>query len=182
MYEAGALAKHLNVGRVVPLRVDLTSAQVEEPLASFQGRQLDKEGVRKLIRDIMALRDSPLPQVQVDVIFEDAWPRLETKVAEAMQQNPDAGSPRRSSDEILEEVLEGVRRIEREQSRVRRLERLNMEQRAGRVFRTAADIANASDSASATVGENRGTPDVVFIDGSLYKDLATPSYDPRDRT
>jgi TIR domain-containing protein len=63
MFEAGGLAKRLGVGRVVPLRIGLKSAQLKEPLARFQGVDLDKEGVRKLIQDIMVLRqDNPLAQ------------------------------------------------------------------------------------------------------------------------
>jgi hypothetical protein len=73
--------------------------------------------MRKLVQDVMALRENPLTAAQVDEIFEDAWPRLEAQVNRAKQQLPDVQSPPRSMEEMLEEVLEGVRRIEREQSR-----------------------------------------------------------------
>jgi hypothetical protein len=144
MFEAGGLAKRLGVGRVVPLRIGLKSAQLKEPLASFQGVDLNKEGVRRLVQDVMALRDNPLSQAQVDEIFEDAWPRLEAKVDEAMQQSPDVERPSRSPDDMLEEVLEGVRRIEREQSRLEALERQRDQGIVG-LARTATDTAEASD-------------------------------------
>lgn len=176
MFEAGGLAKRLGVGRVVPLLIGLKSAQLREPLASFQGVDLNKDGVRKLIQDIMALRNNPLLRVQVDEIFEDAWPRLETKVDEATQQNPDVESPSRSSEEMLEEVLEGIRRIEREQSRLEALERRS-DQGYVTFVRTATDPARASDHVGPTsssggfasssggfVGEIRPlSPDVIAL-------------------
>jgi hypothetical protein len=117
MFEAGALARRVGVGRVVPLRIHLTNAQLKEPLASFQGVELTKEGMRRLVQDIMRLRDDPLSPAQVIELFEDAWPRFEAKVNEAIQRGPDVEGPPRSQEEILEELLEGVRRLERVQSR-----------------------------------------------------------------
>jgi TIR domain len=40
MFEAGALAKHLVSARVIPVYVDLDSAEVTGPLADWQGRKL----------------------------------------------------------------------------------------------------------------------------------------------
>jgi hypothetical protein len=104
----------------------------------------------------------------VDEIFEDAWPRLEARVTEAMQQSPDVERPPRSPEELLEEVLEGVRRIEREQSRLEALER-ERDYGIVRFVRTATDTAKASDHVgpsypSGFVGETRPLPaDVIAV-------------------
>jgi hypothetical protein len=133
-----------------------------------QGVDLNKDGVRKLIQDIMALRDNPLSQTQVDEIFEDTWPRLEAKVDDAMQQSPDVESPSRSPEEMLEEVLEGVRRIEREQSRLEALE-CRSDQGYVTFVRTATDTARASDHVGPTsspgfLDETRPlSPDVIAL-------------------
>jgi hypothetical protein len=49
IFEAGALAKSVNEGRVVPLCIDLKSAEVTGPLSGFQGRALDRDGVKRLV-------------------------------------------------------------------------------------------------------------------------------------
>jgi len=50
IFEAGALAKSVNEGRVVPLCIDLKSAEVTGPLSGFQGRALDRDAVKRLVK------------------------------------------------------------------------------------------------------------------------------------
>jgi hypothetical protein len=117
MFEAGALAKHLDLAHLVPLCVDLAPAAITGPLEAFQGRRLDEAGMRRLVHDLMALRD-PLPApAQTDQLFEAMWPLLESKVSEATQQSPDLQGKRRTPDDMLEELVERVRRLDRNQSR-----------------------------------------------------------------
>jgi hypothetical protein len=116
MFEAGALAKRLQTARVVPLRIDLPPAEVTGPLLAFQGRCLDREGMRKLIRDINSARDEPLADDQIDTLFDALWPKLEEQVNQAKAQAPKSDSPRRSNQDMLEELVERVRRIERNSS------------------------------------------------------------------
>jgi TIR domain len=61
LFEAGALAKRFDTGRVVPLLIDLEPADVSMPLASFQGRALNEEGVRRLVHDMNSLLENPRP-------------------------------------------------------------------------------------------------------------------------
>ena len=113
MFEAGALAKRLDVGRVVPLCVDLAPAEVTGPLEAFQGQRLDEGGMRRLVQDMMFLRDKPPAQAQIDQLFRAVWPSLESQVSEAKQQPPGPQSAQRTTEEMLEELVERVRRIER---------------------------------------------------------------------
>ena len=116
IFEAGALAKQLEAARVMPLCIDLEPAAVTGPLSAFQGRKLDKDGLRALAQDLSRRRERPRPQ-EVDELFDDARHRLETKLAEAM----DAVEPsrmRRDSQEMLEEQGESVGSLKRQ---VRRL-------------------------------------------------------------
>jgi TIR domain len=113
MFEAGALAKRLEAGRVVPLCIDLVPAEVTGPLEAFQGRTVDRDGIRRLVQDIMGLREKPPPQVQVDQLFEALWGALESKVNEAKQQSPELKKPKRTAEEMLEELVDRMRRLER---------------------------------------------------------------------
>jgi hypothetical protein len=114
MFEAGALAKRLAVAQLVPLCVDLAPSEITGPMETFQARRLDEHGMRKVVHDLMALRDKPPALAQSDEIFQALWPSLEAKVNEAKQQSPDPQVPQRGPQEILEELVDRVRRIERE--------------------------------------------------------------------
>jgi hypothetical protein len=60
-FEGGALAKRLDVAQVVPLCMDLAPAEVTGPLSSFQGRRVDEDGMRRLVRDLSRLREQDPP-------------------------------------------------------------------------------------------------------------------------
>jgi TIR domain len=113
MFEAGAIAKRLRDAAVVPLCIDLPPAEVTGPLVTFQGRSLDKEGMRRLVHDISSVREQPLDNDQVNVLFEALWPRLEEQVKKAKKRAPDFDIARRSSRGMLEELVERTRNIER---------------------------------------------------------------------
>jgi hypothetical protein len=56
-----------------------------------------------------------MPKEKLDTLFAAMWPQLEAKVAEAMQ-HPDAAvdaGPQRGVEDMVAEVVEKVRRIER---------------------------------------------------------------------
>jgi TIR domain len=151
MFEAGALAKRLDVGRVVPLCLDLAPAEVVGPLEAFQGRCLDEEGMRRLVRDLMALREDPPAQAAVDQIFRGLWDILDSQVLEAKRQFADvtkessaASHPPRTDADMLRELVDRVRRIERFHSR-----EVSGVASVG-LGATAIDQARASDQASHT--------------------------------
>ena len=52
IFEAGALAKHLEAARVMPLCIDLEPAAVTGPLAAFQGMALGNDELKELIAEL----------------------------------------------------------------------------------------------------------------------------------
>lgn len=111
-FEAGALGKSLGKGRVSPVLVDIARADVEGPLAQFQSTLLtDPDDFRQLVRDLAALTPG-LPDETVDAMFEVKWPLL----AEVAQRASGLSNPKtiRTTDSMLEEVLEVVRGLQRE--------------------------------------------------------------------
>jgi hypothetical protein len=113
LFEAGALAKRFETARVVPLLVDLKPADVTMPLATFQGRELNKEGMRRLVRDVGALRKPPMSNEQIDALFDGMWDRLEAEVEFAIIDAATQPARHRSTADMLSEIVESVRRIER---------------------------------------------------------------------
>lgn len=111
-FEAGALGKTLGVGKVAPLLLDLTRADVVGPISQFQSTLLtDRDDVRQFIRDVAALSPS-IPEASIDALFASQWPVLEAVIERAVGM--DSPKTTRSSESMLEEVLERVRRIERQ--------------------------------------------------------------------
>ncbi|APF33392.1 hypothetical protein BO218_03570 [Microbacterium paludicola] len=105
-FEAGALGKSLGVGRVAPLLLDITSADVEGPLSQFQSTLLsDRDDVRQFLRDLNGLTTS-VPEESIDAIFDAKWGDLEAVVARAGGEAPKTA---RSVESMLEEVLGHVR-------------------------------------------------------------------------
>jgi hypothetical protein len=114
LFEAGALAKRLDVACVVPLCIDLTPADVTMPLASFQGRTFSEEGVLRLVTDLNAARENPLPSGSFEKLFKAVWPDLQNEVVSATHANPsDPPQSHRGAQDVMGELVETVRRIER---------------------------------------------------------------------
>ena len=51
-FEAGALAKAVDVSRLIPLAIDLKPSDVELPLGEFQAQPLSEEGLRAIVVSI----------------------------------------------------------------------------------------------------------------------------------
>ena len=50
LFEAGAIAKSVQKGKVVPVCIDLLPSDVTGPLAAFQGRRLTRDGIERLVQ------------------------------------------------------------------------------------------------------------------------------------
>jgi hypothetical protein len=113
IFEAGALAKSVNEGRVVPLCIDLKSAEVTGPLSGFQGRALDRDGVKRLVQDLNEAAEKKMPNERLDGIFKAMWPELEAAVLDAIKAAGPDTKPGRSDKDMLAELVERVRHIDR---------------------------------------------------------------------
>jgi hypothetical protein len=114
IFEAGTLAKSVELARVVPLCIDLSFSEVTGPLSAFQGRPLDRNGMGRLVYDISAASEKPMTKEQVATVFDVWWPRLDAAVREAMNAVPPDTEPRRPAEDMLEELVERIRRIDRQ--------------------------------------------------------------------
>lgn len=114
IFEAGAIAKSVDEGRVVPLCIDLKSTDVTGPLSGFQARLLDKDGVRRLVRDLNEAAEKEMPKERLDGIFNAMWPELEAAVLDAINAVQPETQPSRSAEDMLEELVERIRRIDRQ--------------------------------------------------------------------
>jgi hypothetical protein len=112
LFEAGAVSKSLTRGRMIPLLLDLTRAELRDPLAQFQALECSKDGIRRLVEDLHTLTDSKVSKEQQASLFEALWPILEKDLTplKSMEENRIATKMTTPSpDDILREILDEVR-------------------------------------------------------------------------
>jgi hypothetical protein len=122
VHEAGALAKGIEESRVVPVAIDMEPSDIDWPLARFQAKRLNEDGVWDILNSINSVLESDqLPPDVLERSFEAQWSRLEEnldKVPELPEEDmPKENSPeevQEERDKKLDEVLELVRSMSRE--------------------------------------------------------------------
>ncbi|WP_076403493.1 toll/interleukin-1 receptor domain-containing protein [Cellulosimicrobium aquatile] len=112
LFEAGAISKKVGKSRVVPLLHRLRPADIEPPLSQFHMANTTREGVFEMVQSINSQLDKPIPDEALNRLFESLWPTLESSFREAVPESSDK-VPERPERELLEEILEAVRSLER---------------------------------------------------------------------
>ena len=113
-FEAGALSKTKDA-YVWTFLLDIKTTDVEEPLASFEHTNFDREDIQKLLKTINeAVRDSgerALSESTLNSIFEKFWPELNDKLKTIVGKSEETRTSIRGQREILEEILASVRTL-----------------------------------------------------------------------
>lgn len=112
LFEAGALAKFLQQGRVVPLLLDIDFQDVVGPLAQFQAKKVDKNGVAEVIRSINGASKIPLEYNRLDPQIEALWPDFDRRIGRIPQEEK-LERQARPQHEILEELVTDIRALGR---------------------------------------------------------------------
>lgn len=111
LFEAGALAKSMQDGGVMPLLLDIDFKEISGPLAQFQAKKSELIGVKELIWSLNKASSSPVPEPQLEKLFEALWPQLEAKISE-IPKTTALVKHARPQGEILEELVSSVRGVE----------------------------------------------------------------------
>lgn len=112
LFEAGALSKSVDVARVSPLLLGLKPAAVTGPLVQFQFTLPERDDLLRLVTSINgACGDSQLPRERLERLFDALWPQLEEvlKSVVATAEKGTSTAPKRSAEDMLEELLELAR-------------------------------------------------------------------------
>ena len=115
LFEAGALSKGLSESSVCPFLVNLQHSELEQPLSQFNGSLPNKEDLFRLVKTINAQRkENPLTEAQLLRAFNRCWPEFETPFKKILADyTPQKQVPRRSTEGMIEEILELCRSIQR---------------------------------------------------------------------
>jgi TIR domain len=111
LFEAGALAKLMQEGRVIPLLLDIEFKDVAGPLAQFQAKKVEKDGLSDVINSINKQSDIKVSDTQLPKQFEALWPQLEKRISE-IPKNPTPAKQHRPQQEILEELVSSIRGLD----------------------------------------------------------------------
>jgi hypothetical protein len=111
LFEAGALAKSMQEGRVIPLLLDIEFKDITGPLAQFQAKKVEHSGLSDVVNSINQFSETKLTETRLAPQFETLWPALEKKVA-AIPKTPAPAKHNRPQHEILEELVSSVRGLD----------------------------------------------------------------------
>lgn len=111
LFEAGSLAKSLSGSRVIPLLLDLEFSEISGPLAQFQAKKVDHEGLNEVVQSINRAAAQPIQEARTKQLFEALWPEFEKRLASIPEQSEPA-KPIRTQHQILEELVASVRSLE----------------------------------------------------------------------
>lgn len=137
MFEAGAISKVVEEARVCPIVFGgIRVTDLVGPLADFQAIEFNRTRVRQLLTSInnAAPKEVTLTDRDLDEAFNMWWTELETRVEAISTTAQPPSGPRRTPEDLLEEVVSNTRAILRE------LEQLQPE----RLFIPTADIYDAA--------------------------------------
>lgn len=113
LFESGAIANKLNFEKVCTFLINLEPEDIEQPLAQFNHTMPSKEGVKKLVETINKNTESPLKSDVLNKVFERNWPDFEENYEKIANKVPDHKNVSRTDREILTEMLETVRGLEK---------------------------------------------------------------------
>jgi hypothetical protein len=113
LFEAGALAKSMAQGTVIPFLLDVQFGEIlSGPLGQFQAKKVDGSGAWELVSAINRLADSQaIDDARLRRLFDRLWPDLEQTILH-IAPNEQGSHPRRSIDLILEELVGAVRNFD----------------------------------------------------------------------
>ena len=109
VFEAGALAKKLDKGRVIAYLIDMQPTDLTGPLTQFQNVAYGKDGTERMI---VSLNESAikggLAADRVHTVFEKWWPDLKEKLQDLPEESPIMPQGRPKAEK-LDEILTLVR-------------------------------------------------------------------------
>jgi len=110
-FEAGAIAKDLEVGRVVPLLFDMTPTDLAPPLSQFQAAETSRYDLLRLVLAIAdALPSGTVSRETVIRAFEAMWPWFQEQLQAIPRSVPESSGP--DVNMLLQEILGIARRLD----------------------------------------------------------------------
>lgn len=163
LFEAGALAKSMQGSRVTPLLLGLEFRDITGPLAQFQAKKVERDGLLDVIQSLNQSAQHAVPGARVTQLFDALWPELEKKVV-AIPNLSTPAKHARPQPEILEELVASVRTLE---GRFRDIAEDGPRAMRHRGYHFHPMMAH---ELSRMLGKKRGDPIALLIVASIFRD------------
>jgi TIR domain len=173
-FEAGALSKSIDTGRVSPLLLNLRPAELVGPLSQFQVTLPHFEDIVRLVKSMNTACERPIEEARLVEAIKMWWPKLGASLKEAARGDDQAHpAPQRDIREMIEELLEITRGIQRRAINVDVDEPYDQPGELARLIQAASlrprereDLLNAFDAAVRELGLE--THSLYFRDNAVY--------------
>lgn len=119
-FEAGAMSVAKGIGRqhVAPLLLGVQPGQLTGPLTQFQATEFAEAEVLKLAQSLNAsLAEKGLSEERLARQFARLWPDLQKRIGATLQLSPPQPA-KRPQEEMLEEIVETVRALNRQMDKI----------------------------------------------------------------
>lgn len=163
LFEAGALAKSMQEGRVIPLRLDVEPSEIAGPLEQFHSEKADAEGVKKLLTSLNSSWATPVADDVLQNVFDPMWAVLQKKI-EAIPASEAAHKKSRSQAEVLEDLVSNVRNMD-----IRLRDTMDDDPFMRRKFRRRMHPGMMMELAH-LIGARRNDPIQLLVSASLFKE------------
>jgi TIR domain-containing protein len=111
LFEAGALSRSLDRGRVCPYLLDVKASSLKGPLSQFQCTLATRKDTFTLVRTLNKhLPFGVLSDARLQRGFESAWPRLQDRLTQ-IPPPEEVDQTARSEFDLLEEIVGHVRQL-----------------------------------------------------------------------
>ncbi|UPY36983.1 toll/interleukin-1 receptor domain-containing protein [Sediminicoccus sp. KRV36] len=109
-FEAGALSKQIDAGRVVPLLFDVDVKDLQGPLTQFQAITWKKENILEICSHINKCTGNIIDQNILNTGFNAAWHQIEFNISKIDTRK--IVKKTRNFDDIMEELVSQVRGLD----------------------------------------------------------------------
>lgn len=170
LFEAGALAKSMEEGRVIPLLLDLDFKDISGPLAQFQAKKAEQAGIKEIVFSLNKVATAPIPDQRLEKLFAALWGELDTNIS-SIPKGKTTSRSSRPQGEILEELVSSVRGVE-----MRLRDTIDEDPNWRRSRRTRIHPMMLMDI-SRHFGEGPGDPISILVLASQFRDGAPWVYE-----
>ncbi|MCA1498286.1 MULTISPECIES: toll/interleukin-1 receptor domain-containing protein [unclassified Bradyrhizobium] len=118
-FEAGAIAKSVEEGRLVPILFGLKHSDVQQPLSMFQAALYEKDDIFRVVKSMNgATGSNAREEKHLSTVFDSVWFKLDSAIQPKLQKL--RSTPPRHEQKQLEHdrILEELLLLGRQQSRL----------------------------------------------------------------
>lgn len=108
LFEAGALSKSMQDGKVIPLLHELELRELTGPLSQFQALKVEEKGVLSALKSINSISETKAQDSTIEELVPLLWPKLQAKL-EKIPKYEKSGKQARTQAEVLEDLVSQVR-------------------------------------------------------------------------